>query len=159
MYGRIYTIVFDQVAVTAVQDLFELLVPADSVMVLHRLEVTQDTEEGDTEDEQLHITIRRVTGSPTSGSGGTAPTPRPVQEGDAASGITSEVNNTTQLSGGTNVVLKAESFNVRNGLDYFPPPEQRYIFSPSTRCLVELETAPADSITMSGTATVEEIGG
>lgn len=159
MRGRIYTISFNRVAVTAVQDLFEILVPSDAVMVLHRLTISQDSDAGDSEDEQLPISIRRVTGAPSSGSGGSTPTPRPVQTGDSAAGITAEANNTTQLSGGTNVVLHAEAFNIRGGLDYFPPPEHRFIFSPSERCLIELEIAPADSLTMSGTVVVEEIGG
>lgn len=157
--GRMYTIVFSRIAVTAVQDLYEVLCPADAVMILHRLTLTQDSEEGDAQDEQLYISIRRVTGSPTSGSGGSSSTPAPIQQGDAAAGIAAEVNNTTQLSAGSNTVLHSEAFNVRAGLDYFPPPEQRFVFSPSTYCLVELEEAPADSVTLSGTMVVEEIGG
>ena len=159
MYGRIYTIVFARVAVTVIQDLFEVLVPADSVMVLHRVTITQDTEQGDAEDEQLYLSIRRITGAPTSGSGGTVATPQPIQAGDAAAGITAEVNNTTQLTGGTNSLIISEAFNIRAGYDHFPPPEQRIIISPSTRLLVELETAPIDSVTFSGTMVVEEIGG
>lgn len=157
--GRMYAITFDQVAVTAVQDLFEILVPPDACMVLHRLTVTESSDAADAEAEQLYVSIRRVTGAPTSGSGGSTNTPRPLSEGDAAAGITAEINNTTQLSGGTNVVLHSEAFSVQAGFDYRPTPEERPVFSPSTRCLVELETAPADSLTMSGTMIVEEIGG
>lgn len=157
--GRIYTIVFNRVAITAVQDLFEILCPADAVMILHRLTLSQETEEGDAQAEMLYVSIRRVTGSPTSGSGGSSATPAPTQQGDSAAGITAEVNNTTQLSGGTNTVLHSEAFNVMSGLDYFPAPEQRFVFSPSTYCLVELEEAPADSVTVSGTIVVEELGG
>jgi len=157
MYGRIYTVSFNGVSVSAAQDLFELLASADAALVLHRLTLSQSSEAGDSEDEQLHVSIRRVTGAPTSGSGGSTPTPAPKNEDDTAAAITAEANNTTQLSGGTNTVLHAESFNVRAGLDYFPPPEHRFTFQPSTRCLIELEAAPADAITMSGTVVVEEI--
>ncbi len=158
-YGQVYSAPFDEVAVTAVQDLYELLLPSDVVVVLHRLLVTQSSDAGDAEDEQLHVTIRRVTGSPTSGSGGSTVTPVAHQAGSAAAGSTVEINNTTQLSGGTNTVIHAESFNIRAGLDYHPVPEDRISFSPSTRLLVELETAPADSVTMSGVLVFEEIGG
>lgn len=157
--GRKYCISFDRVAVSAVQDLFEILVPADMVMVVHRLVVSQDSEEGDAEDEQLYVSLRRVSGSPTSGSGGSTPTPQPLDQGDAASTLTAEANNDTQLSGGTNVVVHSEAFNIRAGLDYHPTPEERIVISPSTRLLVELEEAPADAVTMSGTLIVEEVGG
>ncbi len=157
--GRKYAINFSSVAVTAVQDLYEVLVPADAVMILHRLTVTQETEEGDAQDEQLKCSISRVIGAPTSGSGGGTPTPIALEEGDAAAGITAETNNDTQLTGGTKTVLHEEAWNVRAGWDYFPPPEHRPVFSPSTRCLVELEEAPADSVTISGTMVVEELGG
>jgi hypothetical protein len=155
-----YTIVFNDVAVTAIQDLFEALAPADAAMILHKLEISQRTEVGDAQAEMLDISVRRVTGAPTSGSGGTAPTPAPGP-GDSAAGITAEVNNTTQLTGGTNTILAKKEFHVASGLEWLLTPEERalYTFSPSTRLLVELETAPADSITMSGTMLVEEVGG
>lgn len=157
--GRMYTISFEGVTVSAAQDLFEVLVPADAIGVLHALYLSQSSDAGDAESEQLSISIQRITGAPTSGSGGSTPTPRPVEEGDAAAGITAEANNTTQLTGGTSVTLHRESFNVMAGLAYIPTPEMRPIFSPSTRCLVELPSAPADALTMDGVMYIEEIGG
>lgn len=159
MFGMQYTASFSSVAVSAAQDLFEILVPSDACLVLTMLEVTQSSEEQDAQDEQLPVSIRRVTGSPTSGSGGSTPTPAPLQGGYAASGVTCEANNTTQLSGGTNTVAHKLSFNVRNGLLYMPLPENRIVISPSTRLLVELESAPADEVTMDGSITWLEIGG
>ena len=158
--GRMYSITFDDVAVTVVQDLWEVLVPSDAVMILHKLEISQRTEVGDAEAEMLDISIRRVTGAPTSGSSGGTATPAPGP-GDSAAGITAEINNTTQLTGGTNTVLCKKEFHVAAGLEWILTPEERslYTFSPDTRLLVELETAPADSITMSGSMLVEEIGG
>jgi hypothetical protein len=97
--GRIYSISFEEVAVTAAQDLFEILVPADAVMRLHSIVISQSSDAGNAQSEQLPFTIKRVTGAPTSGSGGSTPTPRPHSQGDAAAGITAEANNTTRLSG------------------------------------------------------------
>lgn len=159
MYGRRYTISFQEVAVSAVQDLFEVLVPSDACMALHSLRLSQSSDSGDSEDEQLYVSIRRVTGSPTSGSGGSSATPAKHSTGDSAAGITAEVNNTTQLSGGTNTVLDGFAWNVRAGELCVPMPDDRYIFSPSERLVVELETAPADAVTMSGSIVVSEIGG
>ena len=156
--GRKYSISFSGVAATAAQDAFEVLVPADKVMVLHELHLSQSTEVGDAEAEMVQASIRRVTGAPTSGSGGSTATPLPLDEGDSAAGITAEINNTTQLSGGTNVVLHKEEWHVAAGLHYVPTPDARPVFRGQTRCLVEYEAAPADSTTFSGTMIVEEIG-
>ena len=152
--GRMYSVVFEEVAATAVQDLFEINAPADSVVVLHSVVVTQSSDAGDAEDEQLSVLFHL--GS-TSGSGGSAPTARPLALGDAAFGGTVEVNNTTQSTEGTH--LHAEAFNIRAGFYYRPTPEERIVISPSDRLIIELQTAPADSLTMSGTAIIEEIGG
>ena len=152
--GRMYSATFEEVAVTAVQDLFEVVAAADSVVVVHGLIISQSTDAGDTESEQLNVLIHR--GS-TSGSGGTTVTPAPMNLGDAAFGGTVEANNTTQATEGT--ILHAEAFNVMAGLAIWWTPETRPVISPSGRLIVELQTTPADSLTMSGTIYLEEIGG
>lgn len=157
--GRLYTIVFDSVAVTAAQDLFEVLCPADAIMVLHSIEISQSSDAGDAESEQLLFTLARVTGSPTSGSGGSSATPAILEGGSAAAGITAEVNNTTQISGGSSTDLAVWARNVMEGLSVWFTPETRPIFSPSTYAVLSLDASPSDSLTMSGTLVVEEIGG
>lgn len=152
--GRMYTVTFEKVAVTAIQDLFEIVAPSDAVVVLHNAQVSQDSDEGDTEAEQLNILIHR--GS-TSGSGGSTVTPAPLEVGDAAFGGTCEANNTTQGTEGTQVW--SESFNIQVGWHFIPTPETRPVISPSGRLIIELQDAPADSLTMSGSVTFEEIGG
>lgn len=149
--GRMYTAVFERVAVTVAQDLFEIVAPADAVVKVHRFKVSQDS---DTDSEMLNILVHR--GS-TSGSGGTVVTPSPHEMGDAAFGGTVEANNTTQATEGT--FLDAECFNVLNGYVELPTPEIQLVLSPSGRIIFELQTAPADSLTMSGSVTFEEIGG
>lgn len=152
--GRVYSVSFSATAITAAQDLFELLAPSGSSIRLHAVYFSQHT---DTDSEQLRLTIKRVTGAPTSGSGGSTPTPIPLLPGDAASGITAEANNTTRISGGTSVTLHDEAVNVLNGWVYLPTPEMRPVAAPSTRLVIGLETAPADSITCNGVAYVEEL--
>ena len=109
---------------------------------------------GDSESEQLNILIHR--GS-TNGSGGTTPTPTPLLLNDAAAGTVVEANNTTQGTEGT--FIHSECFNVMAGLQLIWPPEMRPVVSPSDLLHIELQTAPADSLTMSGTIYFEEIGG
>jgi hypothetical protein len=149
--GRIYTAVFERVSVSAVQDFFEIVAPSDAAVVIHSANIAQDS---DTDSEQLNILVHR--GS-TSGSGGSSVTPSPLEVGDAAFGGTVEANNTSQSTEGTFIL--SDSFNVLNGWQYMPTPETRPVLSPSGRIIFELQTAPGDALTMSGSVTFEEIGG
>ena len=159
MSGQIYTASFQDVAAVAVQDLFEILAPSDAVLELLGLTFGQTDDVGDAAEEILLTTLRMVSGAPTSGSGGTTPTPRPHHLGGAASGVVCEANNDTQLTGGTNVVLIPILVNVRIPETQIQIPEGRYFFSPGTRLLWELEDTPADPLTISGSATWKELGG
>jgi hypothetical protein len=78
--------------------------------------------------------------------------------GDAAFAGTCEVNNTTQASAGTIVTHYVWNWNIRVGFDKIFTPETRPLIRPSRRMCLELPAAPADSLTMSGSITIEEIG-
>ena len=41
MAGQIYTAVFENVTVTALQDLFEIIAPADAILEIIRWKITQ----------------------------------------------------------------------------------------------------------------------
>lgn len=153
---RMYSVSFTGVAVTAQQDFFELVAPGTISCELHSIYLAQSSDAGDAQDEQLQVAIK--SGQTTSGSGGSAPTPIPIDFGDAASGATSEVNNTTKASAGTIVTLHSDAFNVRAGWAYRPTPEERIVIRGARRLTVELLTTPADSLTMSGTLYFREIG-
>lgn len=152
--GRMYSATFEEVAVSAAQDLFEINAPADAVVVVHALYLSQSSDAGDAESEQLPVLIHR--GS-TSGSGGSTLTARPMEAGDAAFGGTVEANNTSQSTEGNQI--HAECFNVMAGLAIVWTPETRPVISPSGRLIIELQAAPADSLDMSGTIYFEEVGG
>ena len=152
--GRIYTATFEEVAVSAAQDLFEVIAPSNGVVVVHGLMLTQSSDAGDAQSEQLNILIHRGTAT---GTGGTSVTPRTLDVGDSAFGGTCEANNTTQSVEGA--FIHAENFNVMAGLAIWWTPETRPVLSPSGLFIVELQTTPADSLTMSGTLYFEEIGG
>ena len=152
--GRIYTASFESVAVTAAQDLFELVAPSDSIVKVHWWTISQSSDAGDSESEQLNILVHRGTAT---GSGGTTVTPSPINVGDAAFGGTVEANNTTQSAEGT--FLDARCFNVMAGIEVIYTPETMPILSPSGLYIVELQGAPGDSLTMNGSICFEEIGG
>lgn len=155
--GRIYTATFADVAVSAQQDLFELVAPSDAIVLIHQIEISQLSDVGDAQEEMLSIRLK--SGATTSGSGGSAITPVPISVGDVAFGGTCEANNTTKATLGTIVTHYAWAWNVRMDFNKLYVPELRPILSPSHRLTVELATTPADALTMSGVITFEEVGG
>ena len=155
--GRIYNVVIDAVAVSAIQDLFEVVAPSDAIVRIRALEIGQSSDAGDSQDELLRGRI--ITGYTVSGSGGSSATPQPKSLGDAAFGGTAEINNTTVANTGTASIHRAFTWNVRAGYVWIPSEEDMIIVSPSARAVVHLPAAPADAITLSATLTIEEIGG
>jgi hypothetical protein len=155
--GRVYAVPFSAVAVSAAQDLFELTPADDKPVEIVGIVLGQTSDSGDAADEQLQISIIR--GNTTSGSGGSAPTPAPVKSSaTAASGFTAEVNNTTVASSGTAVTLFTDAWNVRAGYTQWFPEGAEPSASQTNTLLCVRMTAPADSITMSGTLFVRELG-
>lgn len=156
--GRMYAITFEGVAVTAAQDLFEISPADDKPVLIHAIYLSQSSDIGDAAEELLRVAIIR--GHTSSGSGGSAFTPLPLQStAGAAAGAAAEINNTTIAASGTTHMLHAEVFNIRAGWQYIPTPETRPGASQAnTTIVVRLMAAPADSVTMSGAIVFEELG-
>lgn len=155
--GMIYEISIDGVASPAAEfDAFEYTCPADCIAIIHRCMVGQSSDYGDAAAEG--VMARLITGHATSGSGGSAATPRPLQTGFAAAGGAAETMNTTIASTGTPLTKHAEAWNGQIGMDYRPTPEERITLSPSERVVVRV-SAPADALTIVGSLVVEERGG
>ncbi len=156
--GRKYTITVDAVSVSAAQDVFEITGASNKLLIIHEIKISQSSDAGDAQSEQLKVIMKRFTGAYTSGSGGSSPTPRPTDPGSPSASFTAEINNASQATGGTSVNLLADSFNVIGpGYHYLPIPESRIVIAPSS-ALVVCITAPADAITLNGYAVVEEVG-
>jgi hypothetical protein len=145
--GRRYTAPINIGAHTAQLDVFELLAGSGKPVRLLCVELGQSTELGDAQEEMIPLVLKRVTGAPTSGSGGSTPTLQPVLASGAASGATLETGNTTKLTGGTSAELARFIWNVRAGLLYQPPPEEQIVADAATRLVLEEVATPADSIT------------
>ena len=153
----IFVATFAAVAVTAAQDVFEIVAPASSRLLIREIRLGQYSDAADAQAEMLSVQIIR--GYTTSGSGGASVTPvnfSPVS-GAASPVATVERNNTTVAQDGTGAVLLADSFNVMGGWRYYPVPEERIEVGVSQRLVVRI-TAPADALTMNGTLVYEEIG-
>jgi len=157
MAGQIYTAVFENVTVTALQDLFEVIAPADAVLEILRWKISQ--EESETS-QQLGFKTAMAAGAYTTGSGGTTPTPGKTMTGDPASGSTVRANSTTPavVGSGTLVTIERYGENVLNGVEWIYIPEDRPIVSPTDAFIIGLMVAPT-SLEMSGTVVWREIGG
>lgn len=153
--GRVYSLSFSDVAVAAAQDLLIAQASASVPIAIHSVTLSQKTL---TSWEAKGVLLRRVPATVTLGSGGSTPTPRPMNAGDTAAGGTYHANDTTPAtSGGTIVDLHSEEWNFLNGLFWLPPPEDRPIIRVSEAFTVKLVTAPSGSMTASGTLVFEEL--
>jgi hypothetical protein len=156
--GRVYSVEFEGVSVSAQVDFFEITPADDKPCKILGLFLSQSSDVGDAAEEILRVRIIR--GHSTGGSGGAAPTPEPLNKADAAAGFAAETNNTTIASVGTATNLLSYAFNIRAGLEmWFPPEAQPRVSQAQTTIVVRLMAAPADALTMSGTLIVEEESG
>lgn len=153
MPGKMYTASFKDIAVTAAQDLFEILAATGYPITIHGWVIAQKSDVGDAAEEGLLLVTNRGVGSVTSGSGGASVTPQPVNNDDQAAQSTVERNNTTIMAAGSGSLeeLEAHVWNVRIPYQMIYTPEMRPIIKGGERWTLELEVAPADSLTMSGT--------
>jgi len=158
--GRMYTVVAKAIAVTAAQDFLEILAATGKGTYIHEWTVSQSTETGDAAEEGLLLTCNRGVGAVTSGSGGGSVTAQPIMDADTAYGGTIERNNTTIMAVGSGTLEELEAYiwNVRVPFQKIYTPETRPYISPGNRWTLELETAPADSVTITVTAIIEEHG-
>lgn len=157
--GRIYYVDIAPAAITVAADIIELTPADDKPIIVHGImDLLQTTDLGDAQEEVIGLIW--VRGHTTSGSGGTSGiTPRPKNPSDAAAGFTAESLNTTAASVGTTVNLPRHGWNIRVPLTVLYPPELRPEASQGNTTLVlRMAAAPADSITMSGSIVVEELG-
>lgn len=154
--GAIYTVSVSAVAVTAAQDFFSLKAAAGKTLKLHKVFISQYSDTGSAEIEEVRVRIRR--GATSQGSAGSTPTAIPVNPSAAAASCTVHANDTTIANTGTIVILHEDCFEVHGGYQMVWTPETRPECAVATCITVEIEAAPTDSLTMSGTLYFEEIG-
>lgn len=164
--SRIYTVPYSGTLTNTGgdSDLFELVPAAEIPIRLVALVLGQSSDFKDAEEEGLRISILRLPTTFTSGSGGSSVTPVPVNPNDAAASFAAECNNTTIAStSGTAVTVEEFSWNVRMApLErQWPDPDTRILqrrSAGSTQGLiVRCQSTPADDISITITAYVEEI--
>lgn len=146
--GRMYSIIMDAVSVSTAQDLVRVSAPSDAVLVVHEVNVTQESSE--TSDSGA-IQLQRAT------TDGTGPTyvPKLLQPSDAAFGGTTVTNLTVDTTAGD--ILYREGFNVLSGYRKLFTPEQRPVVPPSGRFVVRSDVA-ITAATLTCEVIVEELG-
>ena len=160
--GRIYSVVMASVAITNANgdvDWFEVLPADDKPVKLRGFIIGQTSEVGDAAEESLRFRVLRMAATVTSGSGGTTPTPAPVDSADAAAGFTVECNNTTvATTSGATVVCSEFAWNERATPFEFWYPDER--FCPKAKqgegLFLRQETTVADDVTCMATFWFEE---
>lgn len=154
--GRMYVVDIAPAAITVAADVIELTPADDKRIIVHGYEIVQTTELGDAAEEIIGLFWIR--GHTVSGSGGSAPTPRPLNPTDAAAAFTAETLNTTPANTGTTVQLQRHGWNVRIPTQVIYTPETRPHGSQAeTTLILRMAAAPADSTTISGYVLVEEL--
>jgi len=147
---RMYTCNFEDVAVSAAQDLFQIEAVTIPV-VLHSLYLGQNTDFGDAAAEIMIIKFRRVTDALTNVTAEAL-----LDLGDAAALADLNVNDTTQLVTGVDTI-HSDCWNIQLPYIWMPPPEQRIVLEVGNVVVITIDT-PDDSITMQGTLYFSESG-
>ena len=157
--GRVYTAQVSGVAVTAAQDIFEVLAGTGKPIRIHGWSLFQTSDAGDSAEELLRVEVVRGVGAVTSGSGGSSPTVHAVSDQDGSTGATVEANNTTRMvvGSGTLETLEQYGWNVRIPWVHYYTPELRPFVVAGDRWTLALAAAPADEITLGATIYFEEI--
>jgi hypothetical protein len=154
---RTYVVAFENVAISAAQDLVQVKGAAGkSLRILRQSLACVDSTLPASQ--TLRLRSQFLPATVTDGSGGSTPTPNPIDPGDAAASFTAKANNTTQASSsGTATTLEANGCHIYSGYDYaFPRPP---VIGPSESFVFALMAAPAASTHFSGSVVVEESAG
>lgn len=155
--NRIYTVPILAVASpAAIFDAWEIRPADDKPVEIMGLFLGQSSDVGDANAENL--TIRVIRGFTTSGSGGSTPTPSPLNRSDSAAGFSAETMNTTIATTGTTVDLHNDVWNTQAGYPLWLPEGCEWEASQADTSIVIRISAPADAITVSGTIYVREQG-
>lgn len=153
----IYAATFSGVAISAAQDVFEIVAPSNSRVRIAEIAIGQYSDAGDAVAEILSVQVIR--GYTTTGSGGASVTPVNLSGHSGAASATSTVarNNTGVASGGSPATIRSDTWNIQTPWIYVPARVEQFILDAGQRLVVRV-TAPADELTVNGTILFEELG-
>ena len=150
---RLYSVSFSAVSLAATQDLFSLTSTAGMAFRLRRIELGQTNVSSWT---AFQLQLKRLSGTLTVGSGGTAPTPQKFNFGDAAATVTARANDTTIYTATTSSILFSRGWELLNGFFWAPTTSmEEVIIAPSQALALTLVGTP--TMTASGYIEFEEL--
>ena len=151
--ARTYTVRFNNVSVSAVQDAIACYSGASMAIKLRGCGLSPSN----TTVENLQVNVKVLPATVTAGSVGSAATPVKSMGTDAAATFTARINDTTQATtSGTARFERSDGYNEVNGLEWWWPKGNEPYAGLSEAIILEIATAPAGARTMSGWAIVEE---
>jgi hypothetical protein len=137
--ARPYSVQFNNVGISAVQDLLALYCGASMACELGGIVIGQVS---GTSVQNLKISVKRLPATVTAGSGGSAVTPQKISRGDVAATATARANDTTPATtSGTAALLHEDVFNTVNGYQFFWPPDLRPDIGLSEAAVFSLDSA------------------
>jgi hypothetical protein len=155
MGQRVYKTFFENVTISAVQDVFSLKAGSANGVELHQIDLSAG---GVTAPAEIRLRLKVLPATVTSGSGGSAPILSPADSGDAKSATaTVRTNDTTQATtSGTSKTLQAHQWNVLTPWQYLPAPEDREIIQAGEAIVLDIPGTPASTV-VSGTIAWREL--
>lgn len=151
---RVYTVGFQNISVSAVQDLIALYAGANGAIEIISAWLEQVTQ---TSNGNLRLSWKRLPATVTAGSAGSAGTVNKTRSGDAAATVTARTNDTTQATTGGTAVVMPDGWNLLNGYFYQPAPDARIACNPSEALVLSLDQAPGSAVVVNGSVTFREL--
>ena len=156
---RVYIVTFENVSVSAAQDLLQIKGAAGKTVKIRRhwcgpTNTSLVTAQG------LSFRSRFLPATVSDGSGGSSPTPQPTDPGDTAASFTAKANNTSKATtSGTASVLYENGLHAYQGDNWSYPGDGRPTVGPSESFVYELLSTVSGTVNLSGGVEVEESGG
>lgn len=150
---RVYTIGFNAVTISAVQDLFSVAATTSMAFEVHWIQLGQVTQNTVG---QARLRLRYLPATFTVGSGGAAATPKPINPDDAAATVTGRTNDTTQATTSGTAVDIPDVWNLLNGYLWMPPVDDRPVIKPSAAFVLSLDSV-LSSLVCSGAMAFGEL--
>lgn len=156
---RRYSVESNNVVVSAAQDLMQIIGATGKTLKIKRVHVGATNTTLVTA-QSLQLQAKYLPVTVTNGSGGSAPTPVPLDPGDSAASFTAKANNTTQASSsGTATIQQAWGVHIFAGLDFTFPIGAEPIVGPSESWVLTLPSTVTTPVNLTTTVEVEETGG
>ena len=151
--GRVYTVGFNNVTLSAVQDVLAIYAGASMAFEVHFVklgQVTQTTIGG------ARLRLRHLPATVTTGSGGTSQVLAAALPNDASATVTARANDTTQATTSGTAKDMPDVWDLPFGYLWMPPEADRIVIKPSEAFVVSLDTA-LSSVIANGHMAIAEL--